>query len=103
MKRVELEKERNNTLKEIKLLLKEEQDAILDLELRDIIHYKDDSNKCYQAVRKVYSHKPKKQLAICDENFKLVSSEEEQIIIITDYFKNCSLPMNFLKRVHQKK
>ena len=51
--RRELNKERNKTLKQLKKELRDDIDKQLDSELQDIEKYKDDSNKCYQAVRKI--------------------------------------------------
>ena len=51
-KRLELCKERNRALKEIKKLLKEEENKKLDYQLQEIERFKHDSNKYYQAVRK---------------------------------------------------
>ena len=58
----------------------------LDQELKDIETYKNDSNKCYQAIRKINSHKPNKPLAIFDANYNRVTSTQDQVTIITDYF-----------------
>ena len=46
-----------------------------------------DSTKYYQPFRKVNSRKPKKPLAIYDEQLRLVTSEGEQVELITKYFK----------------
>ena len=52
-----------------------EPNAKLDKELQDTERYKDDSNKCYQAIRKVNSQKPKKTLTTIDEQNQFVASE----------------------------
>ena len=59
--------------------LKMKTNAKLDKELQDIERYKDDSNKCYQAIRKVNSQEPKKTLPIFDEQNQFVASETEQL------------------------
>ena len=59
----------------------------MDEELKQIEQHKDDSNKYYQAIRQVNSHKPKKPLAIYDEHFHLITSKSEQLETITKYFK----------------
>ena len=87
-KRRALRKERNETLKELKRLFKEQENKLLDEELKEIERYKIDSSKCYQAIRKVNSRKPQKPLTIYDEQFRLVTAEEEQVQIITEYFQN---------------
>ena len=73
-------------MRQIKQQLKIETNAKLNKELQNIERYKDDSDKCYQAIRKVNSQKPKKTLAIFDEENQLVASETEQLQIITEYF-----------------
>ena len=92
-KRIELKKQRNLVLKQIKCQLKTESNTRLDEELKDIERYKDDSNKCYQAIRKVNSHKPRKTLAIFNEQNQFIASETEQLHVITEYFTNCSHQM----------
>ena len=57
-KRLQLKQQRNSVMRQIKQQLKMETNAKLDKELLDIERYKDDSNKCYQAIRKINSHKP---------------------------------------------
>ena len=84
--RIELKRERNNTLKQLEKELKSEKDKMLDLKLQDIEKYKDDSNKCHQAIRKIKSHKAQKPLSIFDNNHERVISEDEQLAIITEYF-----------------
>ena len=48
--------------------------------------YKDNPIKYYQAMRKVNSKKPKKRLEIYDDNFNLITWEEDQIFKITEFF-----------------
>ena len=85
-KRLQLKQQWNSVMAQIKQQLKMETNTKLDKELQDIERYKDDSNKCYQAIRKVNSQKPKKTLAIFDEQNPFVASETEQLQIITEYF-----------------
>ena len=59
---------------------------MLDEDLKEIERYEDVFNKCYQAIRKIDSYKPKKLLSIYDENFELVTSDDEQIEIIKTNF-----------------
>ena len=49
-------------------------DKQLDLELQDIEKYKDDSNKCYQAIRKIQSRKPQRPLVIFDSELNRILS-----------------------------
>ena len=84
--RIQIKRERNKTFKALQKQLRIEKDNKLDLELKDIERYKDDSNKCHQAIRKVRSHKPKKPLNIFDNNHNRVTSQDDQLTIITEYF-----------------
>ena len=83
---IKLKRERNQTIKHLQKELRSENDTALDLELKDIEKYKDDSNKCYQAIQKINSHKPRKPLTIFDNDFKRITSEEDQVVVITDHF-----------------
>ena len=49
-------------------------DKQLDLELQDIEKYKDDSNKCYQAIRKIQSRKSQRPLVIFDSELNRILS-----------------------------
>ena len=86
-KRIKLQKERNQTMTQMKQLLKDERNSILDNELQEIEKYKDDSNKFFQAIKKVNSNKPRKALAIYDEQFNRITSDDDQIEIITAHFQ----------------
>ena len=80
--------ERNKTLKQLKKELRNDNDKQLDLELRDIEKYKDDPNKCYQAIKKIQSHKPQKPLVIFYSELNRITSAEDQVTVITDHFTN---------------
>ena len=60
----------------------------LDKQLIQIEAYKDDSNKCYQAIRVINSNKPKKPLIVHWQDMIYAGSEKEQANIISEYFKN---------------
>ena len=66
-------------MKKLRKELRSENDNALDLELTDREKYKDASNKCYQAIRKINSHKPRKPLAIFDNDYNRITSEDDQI------------------------
>ena len=80
--------ERNKTLKQLKKEQWNDNDKQLDLELQDIEKYKDGSNKCYEAIRKIQSHKPRKPLVIFDSELNHITSAEDQVTVITDHFTN---------------
>ena len=86
--RRELNIETNKFLKQLKKELQNDNDKQLDLELQCIEKYKDDSNKRYQAIRKIQSHKPQKPLVIFDSELNCITSAEDQVTVITDCFTN---------------
>ena len=86
--RRELNIDRNKTLKQLKKEQWNDNDKQLDLELQDIKKYKDASNKCYEAIRKIQSHKPRKPLVIFDSELNRITSAEDQVTVITDHFTN---------------
>ena len=98
-KLLQLKQQRNSVMRQIKQQVMMETNAQLDKELQDIERYKDDSNKCYQAIRKINSQKPKKTLAIFDEQNQFVASETEQLQIITEYFTKLFSSTDVLKPV----
>ena len=87
-KRKMLKQERNRTLNSMKILVKERESRKLERELDEIERYKDDSNKYYQAMRKINSKKPKKALKIYDKNNMLITTDEEQLEAITKFFED---------------
>ena len=87
-KRREINKNRNNVMKEIRKRVRYNEDKKLDKQLIQIEAYKDDSNKCYQAIRILNSKKPKKPLIVHGKDMMYAGSEKEQASIITEHFKN---------------
>ena len=83
-----MNKERNKTLKQLEKELRNNNDKELDSELQNIKKDKDDSNQCYQAIRKIQSRKPWKPLVIFDSEFTRKTSAEDQVTIITNHFTN---------------
>ena len=59
----------------------------MDQEFKEIKKYKKDSNKYYQAIRRANARKPKKPLKIYDDNFNLITSEKDQVNIISKFFQ----------------
>ena len=87
-KRREINKNRNNVMIEIRKRVRYNEDMKLDKQLIQIEAYKDDSNKCYQAIRVINSNKPKKPLVVHGKDMMYAGSEREQANIITEHFKN---------------
>ena len=87
-KRREINRNRNNVMKEIRKRVRYNEDMKLDKQLIQIEAYKDDSNKCYQAIRVINGNKPKKPLIVHGKDMMYAESEKEQANIITEHFKN---------------
>ena len=87
-KRREINKNRNNVMKKIRKRVRYNEDKKLDKQLIQIEAYKDDSNKCYQAIRILNSKKPKKPLIVHGKYMIYAGSEKEQANIITEHVKN---------------
>ena len=83
-----MNKERKKTLKQLEKELRNNNDKELDSELQDIKKDKNDSNQCYQAIRKIQSRKPWKPIVIFDSEFSRKTSAEDQVTIITNHFTN---------------
>ena len=54
--------------------------------LEEIEGHKDDSTKCYAAIRKLQQRKPKTPLIIKDKEDNVAGSSKAQADIITDHF-----------------
>ena len=89
-RRKQLKNERNKILKEIKNLLKTKVTAIIDQELKGIRKYEEGHNKYYHVIDRVNARKPKKPLMIYDKNFNLITSEKDQVNIISKIFQKLS-------------
>ena len=85
--RKKLKNERNTTMREIKKVIKDERNAEHDRKISKIEKNKNDTTKYYQAIRAVNSKKAHKPLKIYDEDFNLVSSEKDQIELITNFYQ----------------
>ena len=78
-KRREINKNRNNVMKEIRKRVRYNKDMKLYKQLIQIEAYKDDSNKCYQAIRVIgplNSNKPKKSLIVHGKDMMNAGSEK---------------------------
>ena len=77
-------------MKEIRKRVWYNEDMKLDpyKQLIQIEAYKDDSNKCYQAIWIINSNTPKKLLIVHGKGMMYAGSEKEQANIITKHFKN---------------
>ena len=63
------------------------QDEKIDKQLVEKEAKKDDSNKCYQAIRDLNSKKPNKLFIVHKEDGRIAGSEKEQINAITKHFE----------------
>ena len=87
-KRQELRKNRSKIMKQIQKRIRILQNEKMNQQLAEIERKKDDSNKCYQAIRTLNNRKPKKSLIVQGEDGSIAGSEKEQITLITEHFKN---------------
>ena len=78
--------------KKLKTLLKKEEEKRIDEDLKELEAMKNDSNKCYAAIRKFNRMTKKKPLCVKDDEGNVASSDEEKIEIITKYFKKMLAP-----------
>ena len=85
--RREMKKERNKMMKEIHNIITEEKVQKIMNTVEDIEKHKKDSNRMYQAVRALQQLEPKKAILVNGEH-GMTTNTEEQIQIITDFFKD---------------
>ena len=80
--------------KEIRTILKMEEEKKLDEDLKELEETKNDSNRCHIAIRKLKRSTKKKPICVKDDTGKVAGSDQERIIIITEYFKEMLAPAN---------
>ena len=86
-KRQELRKNRSKIMKQIRKRIKILENEKMNKQLAEIEGKKDDSNKCYQAIRALNNKKPKKPLIVQGEDGSIAGSEKEQITLIMKHFE----------------
>ena len=85
-KRQELRKNSSKIMKQIRKRIRILENEKMNRQLAEIEEKKDDSNKCYQAIRTLNNRKPKKPLIVQGEDGSIAGSEKEQITLITKHF-----------------
>ena len=70
-------------------LLEEQQ---LNNKLEEIESMKNDSTRCYAALRELKTRNPQKPLCVKDEKGKVAATEEQQIKIVSEYFTKMLAP-----------
>ena len=88
-KRQELRKNRSEIMKQIRKRIRILENEKINKQLAEIEGKKDDSNKCYQAIRTLNNRKPKKPLIVQGEDGSIAGSEKR-----TDNFNNETFPKN---------
>ena len=73
--------------------MKELEEKELSEKLTDLENFKNDSNKYFAVMRQLQRTKKKKNLLIKDKNENIAGTTEEQIEIITQYFKEMLSPI----------
>ena len=86
-KRQEKKRERNNILKEIKEKLRIEETVQIEKKIEDLEKHKNDSTKMFKAIKALKISEPKKEIIVDSEN-GMVTDENTQCAIITDFFRN---------------
>ena len=84
--RSELRKDRNNTMKLIRKRIQVIQDQELNHKLEEIEKHKDDSRRCFIAIKELNRKKEKKTLTVFTQDGSVAGSEEEQVKSITAHF-----------------
>ena len=87
-----LEKERKVIKSNMRKKIKQIEEQNLESKLYEIEKLKDDSTRCFAAIRDMKNNKKQKPLIVKNENGKVTSSEEEQTKIIADHFKKMLAP-----------
>ena len=89
----ELKKERKKINRNINKILKSIEETEVENLLKDIEKKKDDSNKCYEAIRTLKQRKPKKPIIVKDqETGYIAGTPKAQADIITKHFSNMLAP-----------
>lgn len=83
----ELRKQRKQINKQIHKIIKDTEERDVEELLKDIEAKKDDSNKYYEAQRKLKNRKPKKPLIVKNDKGEIAGNAKEKIKIITDHFQ----------------
>ena len=84
--RSELRKDRNNTMKLIRKRIQVIEDQELNHKLEEIEKQKDDSRRCFIAIKELNRKKEKKPLTVFTQDGSVAGSEEEQVKSITAHF-----------------
>ena len=92
IRRRKIEK-RKEAKKEIRKVMKELEEKELSEKLTDLENFKNDSNKYFAVMRQLQRTEKKKNLLIKDKNENIAGTTEEQIEIITQYFKEMLSPI----------
>ena len=84
--RSELRKDRNNTIKLIRKRIQVIEDQELNHKLEEIEKHKDDSRRCFIAIKELNRKKKKIPLTVFTQDGSVAGSEEEQVKSITAHF-----------------
>ena len=78
----------------MKKRIKQIEEEQLENKLKEIERMKDDSTRCYAALRDLKNKRKQKPLNVKNDKGEVASSEEEQIKLISDHFKKMLAPEN---------
>ena len=91
-KREAMKKRKKEVKTGIKKRIKQIEEEQLENKLKEIENMKDDSTRCFAAIKDLTNNRKQKPLIVKNENGKVETSEEEQIKLISDHFKKMLAP-----------
>ena len=86
------EKHRRELKAKLRARLKQIEEAKLEKKLQEIENSKNDSNRYYKAIKEIRRLKKVEPLTVKNENGEVATTEEQQIEIVTSYFKRMLAP-----------
>ena len=87
--RIELKKERNRKLNQIKQKIEKNEREKINKEVEELEQYKEDSRKMFQAIKYIKNREPNKPLLIENkEKTGLITNETDQVEEITNFLKS---------------
>ena len=95
------EDRRKELKRKLRARLKHIEEERLDRKLQAIEDSKNDSNKYYKAIREIQRMKKVESLTVKNEKGEIATTEEQQIKIVTDYFKKMLAPETAARKTYE--
>ena len=83
-----LQTKRSKLMTEIHKRIRQLEDEKIDNQLRIIENYKEDTSKCFRAMKELNTKKARKPLIIQNSDGEIAGTEDEQIKLITEHCQN---------------